>query len=146
MVVSGDQVATLHAALTGDSDGYRRLHSGLDSAAMGGYHILVAAAFFEAASRRFGEKGTKADVVEFVGKIRAQYDLADEIDPRIAERLLLATFTDERIDDIPDQAKADHYITLLIALIKSAQLSASELDEFLQESRRLADEWLSDGS
>lgn len=146
MPVTGDQVATLRAALTGDSDGYRRLRGSLDPATIGGYHILVAAAFFGAASRKFGEGGTKTDVVEFVGKIRAQYDLADEIDPRIAERLILATFTDEQISDIPDQAKADHYITLLIATIKDAQLSEAELDALLETSRRLANEWLSDGS
>lgn len=124
MVVTDDQVATLRAALTGDADGYRRLHSRLGSTTISGYHILVAAAFFEAASRRFGEEGTKADVVEFVGKIRARYDLTDEIDPRIAERLILATFTDEQINDIPDQAKADHYMTCLIAVTLSSPSSS----------------------
>jgi hypothetical protein len=139
--VTADQVATLRAALTGDSDGYRRLYASLDPVAMDSYHIFYAAAFFEAASKRFNG-ATSADVLTFVADIRAQYDLAQDIDPRVAERLVLATFTDEQIADIPDQVKAEHYLILLIALIKQADLSGSDLDVFLADARKLADEWL----
>lgn len=146
MAVTADQMATLRAALTGDSEGYRDLHGRLDSTTMRSYHILVAAAFFEAMSRRFGESSTKADVVEFVARIRAQYDLADEIDPRTAERLILAAVADEEIDDIPDQSKADHYLILLIAFARDTGLTESKLDEFLNDSRVLARGWFPDGN
>lgn len=144
MTVSGNQVETLQAALAGDSDKYHRLNNQLDPAARTGFNVLIASAFFKAAYRKFSKNSNSSSVVEFVGSLRTNYDLVEEINPDIAERLLLATFTDAQIDDIDDQTKGEHYLILLIALIKEAELSGTELDAFLSDARGLADRWLAD--
>lgn len=53
--VTGDQVASIKAALKGDSEGFRRIDAQLDQATKGARGALVAAAFAQAAYRRFAE-------------------------------------------------------------------------------------------
>jgi hypothetical protein len=142
MRLTDEQVTAMRYALTGDIDGYKRVIARLDRAAKESNGVLVVASFFKAAYRRFGENGAASDVVAFVSKLRTEYGLVEEINPRVAERLILATFTDEQIDDIDDEIKGSHYMLLLGALVKQAAFSDSELDEFLADARKLADEWL----
>lgn len=139
--VTADQVEALRAYLKGDADSHNRIFGRLDPAARSGYATLIPAAFFVASEKKF-KNATKSDVIEFVSKLRSQYDLAEDLDPRTAERLILATFTDEDIDDIPDETKGSHFILLLGALVNEANLSDAELDEFLAAARKLTDEWL----
>ncbi|MEV0404380.1 hypothetical protein [Actinoallomurus sp. NPDC050550] len=147
MKVTGDQVAALRPVLTGDVAAHERLYSRLDPASKNNYGVLIVAAFFEAAYRKFGKGGTPSDVAEFVKRARARSDdLATSIDPRVAERLILATFTDEQIDDISDELKGGHYILLLAGLIADFNLSDSGLEAFLDDARKLADEWLAEES
>jgi hypothetical protein len=140
--INVDQVAALRAALKGDANGHKRTYAGLELTSKDSYGALIVASFFRAAERRFAKGGDKADAVAFVAGLRAQHELEDDINPRIAERLLMATFSDEEIDDIPDNAKGAHYMLLLAGLIADARLSDVELDEFLADARNLADEWL----
>jgi hypothetical protein len=143
MSVTADQVATLRAYLAGDFDSHKRLFGQLDrTAAKTGYTALLTAAFFEAVDRRFAQDGTTADVIEFVADVRARHlKDADEIDPRAAERLILAIFTDEEVDDLDTETKVSTQIILLYALITDARLDDAGLDGFLAEARKLADEW-----
>lgn len=143
MNVTADQVASIRTYLKGDIDGFNRISARLDQTEKRARGALIAAAFFKAAERKFAD-GTSSEVIEFVGRARARSDtLAEAIDPRIAERLILATFTDEEIDDISGDAQGDHFGLLLAGMIAEARLSDAELDAFLDESRMLADEWLS---
>jgi hypothetical protein len=143
MPVTADQVATLRTYLAGDFDSHKRLFGQLDrTAAKTGYTALLTAAFFEAVDRRFAQDGTTADVVEFVADVRARHlKDADEIDPRAAERLILAIFTDEEVNDLNTETKVSTQIILLYALITDARLDDAGLDGFLAEARKLADEW-----
>jgi hypothetical protein len=145
MPVTADQVATLRAYLAGDFDRHKRLFGQLDrAAAQTGYMALLTAAFFEAVDRRFAENGTTADVIDFVANVRARHLRdADEIDQRAAERLILAIFTDEEIDDLDAEIKVNTQIILLFALIAEERFDDSALDEFLAEARKLADDWTS---
>jgi hypothetical protein len=139
MPVTDDQVAALRAYLEGDVERHDALHERVDPA---GYAELLVAAFFEAADRRFGTNGTKADVVAFVAELRSRTGrLADAIDPRTAERLIMAVIADEEIADIDDRTKGGLYGLLLAALIGDARLSDSELDEFMAGARGIADHW-----
>ena len=143
MPVTDDQVAALRAYLAGDLDLHKQLYGRLDRAAARiGYTALVAAAFFEAADRRFARNGTAADVIEFVGDVRGRSErLAGEIDPSAAERMIRAVLTDEDISDMDDEVKGRLYIVLLAALIFDEQLDDAGLDAFLVEARKLADQW-----
>lgn len=145
MAVTADQVATLRAFLAQDFARYERLHAQLDPvAAKTGYTALIAAAFVEAVDRRFDQDSTDADVINFVGAARAQFDEnGDEIDPNAAERMIRAVYTDEDIDDIDTETLVGNQVILLSALIADEELDDAELDTFLAKARELADQWTS---
>ena len=146
MKVTADQISALRAVLTGDMEAHRRIYDRLDSEMRQGYLALVTAAFFRAAEQRF-KGGRRAEVTEFVSSARARSErLAQSIDPQVAERLLMAVSTGDDIDDIDPETRGGHLILLLTGLVVEAELSAVELDTFLEDARKLADEWLTEGS
>lgn len=144
MAVTDDQVATLRAQLAGNLQEHLRLLDQIDPvAARTGYSALVTAAFCEAAEQRFAPDADAADVIDFVGNVRSRSgDAADRIDPRVAERLILAVYTDEQVKDIPADVRYKTQIILLGALIGDEQLDDAGLDAFLARARKLADQWL----
>jgi hypothetical protein len=144
MAVRDDQVSALRAYLAGDFDTYKRLHGKLDpDAARTGYSALVSAAFCEAVERRFSTGTPPADVIKFVGDIRARSDrLGEQIDPRAAERMIRAVYTDEEIRDLDPSTRLGTQVVLLAALIADEQLDAASLEEFLAGARDLADQWI----
>jgi hypothetical protein len=145
MAVSDAQVATLRAQLAGRLDEHLRLLEQIDSASdRKAYSALVVACFCEAVERRFGRNGSTADVVDFVADVRsASEDATRKIDPLAAERLIRAVYTDEEVDEVSPDQKRELYVLLLPALIGDEQFDGPGLDEFLENSRRLADQWLS---
>lgn len=143
MAVTTEQVATLRAFLVRDFEQYERLHEQLDPvAARTGYTALIAAAFVEAVDRRFGSNSADADVVEFVGEARARFDPdGDAIDPRAAERMIRAVYTDEEIGDLDTETVVGNQVILLTALIADEGFDNTELDDLLAKARELADQW-----
>jgi len=144
MAVSDAQVATLRAQLAGRLDEHLRLLGQIDSASdRKAYSALVVASFCEAVERRFGRDGSAADVVDFVADVRAtSNDAARKINPRAAERLIRGVYTDEDVSEVSPDQKRELYVLLLPALIGDEQFDEAALDEFLKNSRRLADQWL----
>ena len=145
MAVSDAQVATLRAQLAGHLDEYLDLLRQIDTTPdRQAYSALVVASFCEVVERRFGKDSEKADVVDFIADVRATSEaVAQKIDPRVAERLITAVYTDEDVSDVGGDQKKDLYVLLLPALIGDEQFSEAELDAFLAGSRQLADQWLS---
>jgi hypothetical protein len=139
MTVTADQVAAMRAYLKGDGPGYKRIADRLDPTAKKAHAALIVASFLVAADERFGKDATRANVTEFIDGLRARSEqLASDIDPRQAERLIMAVRTDEDINDIDDSL----YGLLLAGMIADAQLSDVELDEFLKKACELADQML----
>jgi hypothetical protein len=145
MPVTDDQVAALRAYLAGDFDTHKKLHRQLDPVAAGtGYTALIAAAFFEAVDRRFAKSGADADVVEFVGSVRARSErLGDELDPHTAERLIHHSLGRGSIADLRDETVVNTQIVLLAGLISDEQLDDAGLDEFMATARGLGDRLMS---
>ena len=145
MPVTDEQMATLRALLSDDMDRYRQLFSGLDRAeAKKGYSALVTAGFAEAVERRFGTSYLGADIVEFVASVRARSDqVAAELDPDIAERVIRVVLEDAPVDDLSRNAITGAQLLLLIGLIADAQLDGQGPDQFLAEARKLADQLMS---
>lgn len=145
MPVTDHQAATLGALLAGDFDEHARLRAQLDrDADREGYSTLIAAAFFEAADRRFASSHAKADIVEFVASARASSaSAAEQIDPTIAERMIRGVFADEDMHDVPGQTLLETQVMLLAALVAEARLGTAELAAFMADSRKLADRWTS---
>ena len=146
MAVTDEQVATLRAQLTGDFDEHKRLLEQLDPvAARTGYIALIAAAFFEAVDRRFvrGDQiADDAEIIDFVGSVRARSDEAGEkIDPVAAERLIRHSLGRGSIADLDDETVISTQMFMLAGLVAEAQLHATDLDGFLTEAREVAEEW-----
>ncbi len=64
------------------------------------------------------------------------------LDPRTAERLIRAVYTDEDTADIDAATSYRTEILMLGALTADARLDDAQLDEFLAAARRTADQWL----
>lgn len=112
--------------------------------ARSGYTALVAGAFCEAAERRFGTDFQLADVITFVGDVRARSErLARELDPDVAERVIRAALGDGSVRDLSDAALGGAQLVLLAGLIADEQLDDAGLDAFLVDARKLADQLMS---
>jgi hypothetical protein len=144
MPVTDDQVATLRALLANDRDRYRQLFAGLDRAEAGkGYNALVAASFGLAAQRRFGSSYTQADIVTFVGDVRAKSaGVSEDLDPEAAELMLSAVLGSASTRGMSRESKAITQILLLGGLIADEHLDDAGLDAFLADARKLADQIL----
>jgi hypothetical protein len=148
--VTTEQVAALRAQLAGDMEEHNRLLKQLRERDDGiGYHMLLTAAFYGAARRRFGRDWKAADVILFVAGVRARAEtIAGALEPRIAERVLssvlssndiAAALTDTEIDDLNTGQVTDAETHLLMAMIADERLRRSTLDKFLAEARTRAD-------
>lgn len=145
MAVTQEQVATLRAHLAGDFDEYNRLWTKLDrKSADSGYITLIAAAFFEAVDRRFAKAGTNSDIIEFVGSVRSRFDeTGDDVDPYAAETLIRAALGNDSGAELDDDTVVSTQVTVLTALILDEHLDDAGLDQFMNDARRIADEWSS---
>ena len=90
MWITDYTVAVLRAQLADEVDEHRRLLDQLDLKADGrAYVALIDAAFFEAAERRFGNRSTTAEVIEYVADVRSRSQrIADAVNARTAEQLI----------------------------------------------------------
>jgi hypothetical protein len=143
MKVSDDQVASVYAYVTGNVEEFDRISDSLPPVDRKARGTLVTAAFFRAADQRFSGGDTRPAIIDFVSTLRARSpEVADAIDPKIAERLILAAVSDEEIDDIDGETQGTHFWLLLARLVADRQYSDAELNLFLADARQLADNWL----
>lgn len=146
MNVRDDEVAALRAILTKDAETAARFLSAFeDGNYINGFSALVSLAFVMAARMRFAAGYADADVIRYVARVRAEYDEPDApIDTRVAEKLLLDALDGNRPADFDptSTAKGVAQPALLAALVDDAQMDTAELDDFLANARRLADQWL----
>ncbi|MEU8347382.1 hypothetical protein SAMN05443665_100481 [Actinomadura meyerae] len=147
MPITDEHVAALRAQLTGNRDEHLRLIGQLDpDEANVSYTALVAAAFIQAAERRFindGKVAENSEVIDFVAQVRETDDESSRlIDPRIAESMILDLLGRGSMVDADPDTRFGHQIVLLAALVGEERYSSVELDEFLEKARSLADELL----
>jgi hypothetical protein len=142
--VSGQQVAALRASLMLDAPQAQAQRTRLtQSGDLHGFTELVDAAFLLAARRRFAPAWTRADIVRYVGSVRAHGPADDDIDPLAAEALILRALGTDQRPSADKEAIAAAQAVLLITLIADLQLDTAGLDRFLTQARGLADQWLS---
>ena len=144
MPVTDEQAAPLRALLARQPEEHDRLFGLLDQKAKKtGYQALVSAAFVTAVQRRFARDVSPREVIEFVGDARARSPpFADQVDPAIAERVIIAVFNGDSLDDLDARKSFDAQSQLMVAIVYGAQLDDAGLDAFLAEARKLADQWL----
>jgi hypothetical protein len=144
MPVTDEQVAPLRAQLARQPAESQRLFNFLDqNAKRTGYRTLVSAAFVLAAKRRFARDVSPGQVIEFVGDVRSRSpEVAGQVDPKTAERVIMAVFTGESLQDIDPRTSWETQVVLMAAIIGDERLDDEGLDAFLAGARKLADQWL----
>lgn len=145
MPVTNQQAATMQAQLAGNLAEYQQLLARLDSKADSpGYSALLTAAFHNAVDLRFNRDSTLDEVTEFVADVRARSErLRDALDPRIAERVIVAAVGGNYVHDLEPAESNKIKTVLLTALIADMDLDDAGLDEFIAKARAFADELLS---
>ena len=140
MLVTDDGIPALRALLDADDRlyheirGRKRPRSGVSSMA------FLTAAFVKAVRRRFGKDSTEADVIDYVADVRGRSEeIGDAIDPRAAEKLILAALNDEGGGDIDVRTRGRIYITFIGALVSDERLDDEGIEVFLAAARECAD-------
>jgi hypothetical protein len=142
-MITDSQITALRAYLTGDVSTHERIRAEFGPAENREYGVLIAAGFFEAADRRFANGGIRADVVDYVGAVRSRSErLANDIDPAVAERLIMHVLGEGSTADLPDESVVAHQFYMLVALVGDERMDDTALDDFLTTARALADKWL----
>jgi hypothetical protein len=101
--------------------------------------VLSGAAFTCAVHRRFGGGHTFPEIVQFVAAERLRLDDPNgDIDPAIAERLILTVLGVGSVEGTDEDAKGFAQQSLLIALVRDEDLDDAGLDQFLEEARNVA--------
>jgi hypothetical protein len=147
--VTAEYVAALRASLTADDQAFSRLSAALQARDGGEnsgniYSALTGMALFIAARRHFPDGYTSADVVRFVGKVRARFaDAANDIDPLVAEATLRGALGDAAaVEGLDKATMATAIPALLFVLLEEQDVSGDGLDALLSEARPLAEIWL----
>ena len=137
-------LATLKAYISQDFDEYDRLREELGPRAIGNeYTAVVAAGFIAAVRERFGSDPKVSDITTLVAETRAiSPSIASDLDPRTAERLIMAVTHGENIDDIDPRTVVSHEIALIAAMLRDLDMTEPAIDDFLEKVQAIIDETL----
>lgn len=143
MPVTDLQVACLKALLTHDYEEHERLIGQLgDQGMRNGYFPLLTSAFLDGATQRFrGQK--RSDIVRWVAEKRAQRPDKEQLDPNVAELLLLWAFGKASLDEVDAMTSDGHQTLLLGLLVEEREFDDAQLNAFLQAAREDTDKALS---
>jgi hypothetical protein len=145
MPVTDDEVAALRAHLQGNQALQQELYERITTpAAKTRYTTLLAAAFMEAVNRRFSGRDSAGEVIEYVADVRARApEVGEKIDPGRAERLIRRILADDvDVSDIDARMRGRIFIIFLVALVSDAEYDDGQLEAFLAEARKAADDRL----
>ncbi|TDC62014.1 hypothetical protein E1200_27300 [Actinomadura sp. GC306] len=143
MLITDLQAATLRAQLAGQGEEHQRLLSQLITREdQEGYSLLLAVGFFEAVNRRFQPTENVVDhnaVIDFIANLRARSpEVAERLDPMIAERMILHALGKGDIDGIGENTKLSGQILILSGLIADLAPTEAELDTFMSKIKSMA--------
>lgn len=145
--ISSEHRASLRALLNRDDDealrGIEQLVRASESLSVEvlGFMELMSAALIVAARRHFGERFTRAEIVQYVAAVRQSDSPMGDFDPLTGEILILRALgvsDDLRLDQVR-QAMAR--IALLDAFVSDAGLDAERIDELLETAVTHAPVW-----
>ena len=131
---AGDkQAATLRALLTKEFDRNKELVQELSDAELHDYLHLVGTALVEIADTTFGTgDDATAAVVEWVGKIRSESELAAEaFDPVLCEEVLLFALGKTEGEELTARQIRDTELLLLPLLVDDRGLDENGIDELI---------------
>lgn len=145
MSVTDEQMVWLRAYLAGDLEEARRVNAQATApGAAAGLGALVHAAFVLAARRKFAPRWTRAEVIQFVARVRGLLsERSDVLDPAVAERELRSAQGEKLTSPTDVRSRGRVQFILLNALVQSLDLDDAEVAGLLGQARGLADSLLS---
>jgi hypothetical protein len=134
VTITAGHVAALRAALAADAAGFERLAGQSGSAHGEEFPGLMAMAFIAAVRHRFPAGWSAADVITFVGQVRAENSGHLALSPTLAEQLILSALRNVPLRGQPDEnATAYAQFVLLRELI--SDLDGDQLSALLAGAR-----------
>lgn len=140
--ITDGHVDALRAFLTGDlPDALRRNEELREGGDLPGYVELIASTFIVAARRRFSSKWSRADVIRYVADVRMKELSQEDLDPLIAEILVLHALGAEENSLLDEEKWMQNQILLLDAMVQESHLEPLAIDDLLAEARAFAPRW-----
>ncbi|AVT32263.1 hypothetical protein C6361_25540 [Plantactinospora sp. BC1] len=139
MTIKPELAAYVRTLVRGDNEANERIEAQLDGEGWDGFPRFLAALFFLAVDRRFGEDATSAEVIRFVADLRAGLaDDAPAIDAQDAEALIKANIDPDADYDIEPSSIGKIQAAVTYKVLTDEQLTDEELDSFLTEATEIA--------
>jgi hypothetical protein len=141
-MITDGHLAMLSAVLAGDADAFDHLERAFGLDHNQELPAFVAHAFVAAARRRFPPGWSNADVIRFVGQLRARNQgEQSDVDTGVAEQILYSALRGEPMrGQFGEFDKGYAQFALLAELV--SDLDARQIDAFLAEARERADLWM----
>lgn len=134
-------LTTLRALLNQEFGPYQELLKSLSKAETRDFLRLTSMAFLELADRKFGPGDVAPAVVEWVGKIRSESDVAAKtFDPVLSEQVLLFVLGKSEGENLSGAQIRDAELLLLPMLVDDQGLGRAGVDELLTAARSLAEQ------
>ncbi|MFG2045911.1 hypothetical protein ACGFIW_00575 [Micromonospora sp. NPDC048935] len=139
MTIKAELPEYIRTMVRGDHAANDAVEARLDAEGWDGLPRFLAAVFFLAVDRRFGETAGRSEVITFVGELRA--GLADggpEINAEAAEMLIMSVI-DPSVDYSIDQEMIGRIQAATVqTILTDENLTDSELDALLAEAVRIS--------
>jgi hypothetical protein len=136
--------AAVRAFLTGDFSEYRLLHERLGREDRGAFAVVLAAAFKDASTRRFGESASIGDIIGFVAEARAQYPrVAETVTADDAENAIRAVLGEDRLLDTMDgKAYGAAQAAMLFAITHENEEARAGIHALVSSAAEQAEDYL----
>ncbi|GIG86410.1 hypothetical protein [Plantactinospora endophytica] len=139
MTTKPELAAYIRTLVRGDNEANERIETQLDAEGWDGFPRFLAALFFLAVDRRFGENATSAEVIRFVADLRAGLaDDAPAIDAQDAEALIRANIDPDADYDIEPSSIGKIQAAVTYKVLTDEKITDDELDALLAEATAIA--------
>ncbi|MEU4551471.1 hypothetical protein EV382_4677 [Micromonospora violae] len=137
-MINPDMPEYVRTMVRGDYAASVAVEARLDAAGWDGFPRFLAALFFVAVDRRFGETADRPGVIKFVADLRAQYDGGPEIRADDAESLILSTIDPSLDYSISQEMIGRIQAATVQKVFTDEALADAELEALLAEAAQLA--------
>ena len=137
MIISALTLDALRAFVTRDVEQYDSLMEQLAAEAREDeFSAAVAAGFIVAVQEQFDANPSRADVISMVADLRSRSaEVSANLDPRAAERLILAVTHGENVDDLDGRTVVSHELALATVIVNDRANTKNEIEEFIERVR-----------
>lgn len=137
-MIKSDLIEYVRTMIRSDYAANESVGARLDAEGWDGFPRFLAALFFVAVDRRFGETVDRAGVIKFVADLRAQYEGGPEIRADDAESLILATIDPSLDYSVGPEMVGRIQAATVQKILTEEGLVDSELEALLSEAAELA--------